>query len=617
MVFKFYGDFRRFLPLAALVTLLGLNWEAQAQSTATPATAATTVSAKRPNIMVLVADDWGFSDVGAFGGEIATPNIDALAKQGMRFSNFHTAGSCSPTRAMLLTGVDHHKAGVGNLLETLPDEHRGKPGYEGTLNDRVVTVSTLLQDSGYRTAIAGKWNVGSEARNLPNARGFERSIVQGDTGSDNWNPAQRYLPHHDKVYWFENGKEATMPKSFYSTEFFVDKTIEYLKAGEKDNKPFFAYVGFQANHVPLQAPASFIAKYKGVYDQGWTALRQARRDKAISLGLVPPGTPMVTMKTTADWAGLSATDKAYQARRMEVYAAMADAMDFHVGRLVAHLKNTGEFDNTVFVFLSDNGAEASDYYATVNGRLWLDWEYKSDIDHMGGPGAYAILGPGWASAASSPLNTYKFYAGEGGIREPLIIAGLPGMPQNQIYHSLTHVTDIVPTLLDMAQVPHPQGSYKGRALEPLSGRSLLPVLMGTTAPVHDAQQAIGYELSGNQVVFKGDLKLVKNVLPVGDNQWHLFDIRKDPGETADLQAALPQDFKTLQADYAAWAIRHQVLPLPEAYNPSRQVAENTLRNYFFPYYGPRFAAVLLLVAAAWVGWRRRQRRMALLAASRS
>ncbi|MEN9631372.1 MAG: hypothetical protein RJA10_4600, partial [Pseudomonadota bacterium] len=214
-----------------------------------PAPAAFAATPARPNFVVLVADDWGFTDVGAFGGEIATPHLDELAQRGLRFSNFHVAASCSPTRSMLLTGVDHHKNGHGNLRETLPREHRNQPGYGGTLTSNVVTVAQLLQAGGYRTYVAGKWNVGNEPHNLPNRRGFDRSLVQGDTGSDNWEPAKRYLPHFPTVNWFEDGRTPVMPARFYSTEFFVDKTLEYLRSGAGSGKPFFAYVGFQANHV--------------------------------------------------------------------------------------------------------------------------------------------------------------------------------------------------------------------------------------------------------------------------------------------------------------------------------------------------------------------------------
>lgn len=573
------------------------------------ALAAEAAAPTRPNIVVLVADDWGFTDVGAYGGEIATPHLDALARAGTRFSNFHVAASCSPTRAMLLTGVDNHRNGVGNLRETMPQAHLGKPGYQGSLTPGVVTVASLLQDSGYRTLIAGKWNVGSERYNLPDQRGFDRSIVQGDTGSDNWDPAQRYLPHSASVQWFEDGKPARMPAEFYSSQYFVDRTIDYLRAGQPSGKPFFAYVGFQANHVPLQAPREFIDKYRGRYKDGWDALRKARRDRAAALGLILKDTAMATLGTTADWDRLSDRDKRYEARRMEVYAGMADAMDFHVGRLVAHLKQSGEYDNTVFVFLSDNGPEGSDY---KDAQLWLMTQYSQDIDRLGGKGAYGIMGPSWASAAASPMSGYKFYAGEGGIRVPLIIAGVPGGAGNQIQHGLAHVNDIVPTLLDLAQVAPPGTTYKGRTVEPLAGRSLLPALRGEAQQIHPAEQAIGYELSGNQALFKGDLKLVRNMPPVGDGQWHLYDLRTDPGETRDLQGEMPQAFQALQADYAAYARSHGVLPMPDGYNPVRQVLINSFVNYWIPTYRNTALAIgslVLMVAIAALRLRRRGRRM--------
>lgn len=561
----------------------------------------------RPNIVVLVADDWGFSDVGAFGGEISTPNIDELARRGMRFSNFHVAASCSPTRSMLLTGVDNHRNGVGNLRETMPQEHLGKPGYQGSLNANVVTVATMLKDAGYRTSITGKWNVGSEPRNLPDQRGFDRSIVQGDTGSDNWEPAKRYLPHSAKVAWFENGKPAVMPAEYYSSQYFVDRTIEHLRTGAPEGKPFFAYVGFQANHVPLQAPREFIDKYRGRYKDGWTALRTARRDRAAALGLVPANTPMVTMGTTLDWSRLSEAEKRYEERRMEVYAGMADAMDFHVGRLITHLKQTGDYDNTVFVFLSDNGSEGSDYR---EAQLWLTTQYTQDIDKLGAKGAYGIMGPSWASAAASPLSTYKFYAGEGGIRSPLIISGVPGMPQNGVMPGLTHVNDIVPTLLDLAQVPRPGTQYQGRTIEAMTGRSLLPALRGEAPIIHPLDEPIGYELSGNLALFKGSLKLVKNMPPVGDGQWHLYDLSVDPGETRDLGASMPDAFRTMQQDYEAYATAHGVLPMPEGYSPTRQVMINTFVNYWIPAYRNTALAVLAGAFALIAGWMAVRRRKA-------
>jgi arylsulfatase/uncharacterized sulfatase len=553
--------------------------------------------ADRPNIVVLVADDWGFTDVGAFGGEIATPNLDELARRGMRFSNFHVAASCSPTRSMLLTGVDSHRNGHGNLRETMPREHLGKPGYLGSLVPNVVTLGTLLRDGGYRTYVAGKWNVGSEPANLPDRRGFDKSFVMGDTGSDNWEPEKRYLPHNAKVNWFEDGKTPVMPAEFYSSTFFIDKTIGYLKSGEASGKPFLAYVGFQANHVPVQAPQGFVDKYRGRYDGGWAALREARRDRAAELGLTPKSAPMVTMRTTTNWDALKPTERQYQARLMEVYAGMASAMDHEVGRLMAHLKSTGEFDNTVFVFLSDNGPEGSDY---KEADIWLSFHYNRDLDRLGSKGAYVVPGPSWSSASASPLSTFKFYAGEGGIRSPLIISGAPGTASNQIHAGLTHVTDILPTLLDLAKVPRPGPSYQGQSIEPPIGRSLLPVLSNPALRVRTDDEPVGYELAGNKALFKGDLKLVLNTAPIGDGQWHLYDLRTDPGETKDLRQQRPQEFAAMQADYAAWATAQGVLPMPEGYNPVRQVMINTVFNYWIPAY--RNSTIIALAGMVGAGW---------------
>lgn len=563
----------------------------------------------RPNIVVLLADDWGFSDVGAYGSEIATPNLDALARQGTRFSNFHVSASCSPTRSMLLTGVDNHLNGVGNMRETIPQEHKGKPGYLSVLNERVVTIASLLKDSGYRTYVAGKWHVGKEPHNLPDKRGFDRSIIQGDSGSDNWETGKRYLDLTDKVYWFEDGKEAVMPREFYSSEYYIDRMINYIqgdnKAADKSRQPFFAYVAFQANHIPVQAPRSFIDKYKGRYKDGWTALRQARRDRAIALGLLPKDTPMVTMSTTKDWEALTPAEQAYQARRMEVYAGMAEAMDYHVGRLVTALKQSGQYDNTIFMFMSDNGAEASDPYAMLSARLWLSMHYNSDIDKLGDKGAYSIIGPSWSSAAASPLSTYKFYAGEGGIRVPLIIAG-KGMQQNRIHQSFTHISDIAPTILELANTPRPNGSYQGKPVETMHGSSLIPVLFDGKDRVHPADENIGYELSGNQALFRGDYKLVKNLPPVGDGSWHLYDIQLDPGETRDLQSSLPEVFSSMQTAYAQYAKDNGVLPMPEGYEPTQQVFTNAMVHVYIPRF--KYPAILLLLGLVTAGYLLMRRR---------
>ena len=569
---------------------------------------AATAGAAPPDIVVIVADDWGFTDLGAYGAEFATPNIDALARDGVRFSNFHVAASCAPTRAMLLTGVEHHRAGVGNLTETMPGAHRGRPGYLGSLSDRVVTVATLLREAGYRTVATGKWNVGTEPHNRPDRRGFERSLVQGDTGSDHWVPSQRYLPHTDRVHWFEDGRQATMPAEYYSSEYFVDKAIEYLGADPADARPLFAYVAFQANHAPLQAPRAFIERHRGRYDAGWDVLRRERRDRAAALGLVPAGAPLATLPTTPDWSALDDAERRRQARSMEVYAAMSEAMDHHVGRLLAWLRTHRPGRETVFVFLSDNGPEGADY---ADARLWLMTQYSRDVERLGDRGVYAILGPGWASAAAAPLSGHKFYAGEGALRVPMIVAGVPGQARGAVHPGLAHVLDVVPTLLEVAGVAPPGTTHAGRPIEPLAGRSLVPVLHDPGARLRGPDDAIGYELAGNRALYVGDLKLVSNLRPLDDGRWRLYDLAVDPGESDDLAPRRPDLVAALAARYDAWAEAHGVLPMPEGYDPMRQVLVNSVVNYWIPAYRtPALAVLAALVAAAWLLNRRRVARRA-------
>lgn len=564
-----------------------------------------------PNIIVLVADDWGFTDLGAYGSEIATPHLDALAKQGAKFSNFHTASVCSPTRAMLLTGVDNHRNGVGNMPETTPAAHEGKPGYEGILNDRVVTLASLLKDRGYHTYITGKWHLGKTPATLPGKRGFERSFIQADSGSDNWEN-RTYMMLYDKAYWFEQDKEVRLPKDFYSSTLFVDKAIDFIDAGRAEGKPFFSYIGFQANHIPLQAPKAFVDKYKGRYDAGWTVLRQERHARAVALGLVPKDSPMVTLPSTLDWNALSAEDKREQAKHMEVYAAMAEAMDHDIGRLVAHLKARGQFDNTVFVFLSDNGSDPADPLKIPASRAYVSMNYDTQAPMRGGKGTFSANGPSWASATVAPLQGYKYFAGEGGLRVPLVISGIPGMTKGHLSLAFTHVTDIVPTLLEAVGIPNHQGSYQGKAVEPLIGRSMLPMLLGQTKTVHSADHPIGYELAGSAALFKGDYKLVKNIAPLGDGKWRLYHLLSDPGEVHDMAASQPERFQTMLADYEAYALANGVLPIPQDFDLQKNGLRFGIQHFLIPKLkaiAPWVVLVLALVIAAWVQIRRRARRL--------
>ena len=561
-----------------------------------------------PNIVVLVADDWGFTDVGAYGSEISTPHIDALAKRGAKFSNFHTASVCSPTRAMLLTGVDNHRNGVGNMPETTPAAHEGKPGYEGVLNDRAVTLATLLKDRGYHTYITGKWHLGKTPSTLPGKRGFERSFIQADSGSDNWEN-RTYMMLYDKAYWFEQDKEVQLPKDFYSSTLFVDKAMDYIDAGRADGKPFFTYIGFQANHIPLQAPKEFVDKYKGRYDAGWEVLRQERHARTVALGLIPKGSPMVSLASTLDWNTLSADDKREHAKHMEVYAAMAEAMDHEIGRLVSHLKALGQFDNTVFVFLSDNGSDPADPLNIPASRAYVRMNYDTQAQALGGKGTFVANGPSWASATVSPLQGYKYFAGEGGLRVPLVISGIPGMTKDHLSLAFAHVTDIVPTLLEAVGIPNHQGNYQGTAVEPLIGRSMLPMLLGQVKNVHSADQPIGYELAGSAALFKGNYKLVKNIAPLGDGHWRLYNLLADPGEVRDIAATEPERFKKMLADYEAYALANGVLPIPKDFNLQKNGLRFGIQHFLIPKLqaiAPWVALGLVLLVGAVVGFRRRR-----------
>ena len=562
-----------------------------------------------PNIIVLVADDWGFTDLGAYGSEIATPHLDALAKQGAKFSNFHTASVCSPTRAMLLTGVDNHRNGVGNMPETTPAAHEGKPGYEGVLNDRVVTLASLLKDRGYHTYITGKWHLGKTPATLPGKRGFERSFIQADSGSDNWEN-RTYMMLYDKAYWFEQDKEVRLPKDFYSSTLFVDKAIDFIDAGRADGKPFFSYIGFQANHIPLQAPKAFVDKYQGRYDAGWGVLRQERHARAVALGLVPKDSTMVTLASTLDWNALSADEKREQAKHMEVYAAMAEAMDHEIGRLVSHLKAQGQFDNTVFVFLSDNGSDPADPLKIPASRAYVSMNYDTQAPMRGGKGTFSANGPSWASATVAPLQGYKYFAGEGGLRVPLVISGIPGMTKGHLSLAFTHVTDIVPTLLDAVGIPNHQGSYQGKAVEPLIGRSMLPMLLGQSKTVHSAEQSIGYELAGSAALFKGDYKLVENIAPLGDGQWRLYHLLSDPGEVHDMAASQPERFQAMLADYEAYAQANGVLPIPQDFDLQKNGLRFGIQHFLIPKLkaiAPWAALGLFLLVGAVIGLRRRRK----------
>jgi arylsulfatase/uncharacterized sulfatase len=554
-----------------------------------------------PNIVVALVDDAGFMDFGGYGGEARTPTIDRLADRGVRFSNYHTSPLCSPSRAMLLTGLDNHLTGVATIPEMLMEHQADDPGYLMRFAPGVETVATRLQRAGYRTYMTGKWHLGSGPGDLPADHGFDRSFILDASGADNWEQ-KSYMPYYDEAPWFEDREPATLPEDFYSSEFLVDQMIHYLsdeRPEEGSARPFFAYLAFQAIHIPVQAPREFTDRYDGAYDAGWDVLRTERWQRAQALGLIPENAPLGSKhESLRDWSTLSPEVKALYSRSMAVNAGMLEAMDFHFGRLVSHLEETGELDNTLFVITSDNGPEFNDPLDQVGMGFWM-WRngYHHDMSRLGEPGSLGFIGPEWASAASSPGALFKFYASEGGLRVPLIISG-PGVGALGFVAARSFVTDITPTLLDYAEVTEAEQTG-------MTGRSLRDVLDSTSTEVYGKAEPVGIEVSGNSALFQDGFKLVRNTPPHGDGQWRLYYLEEDPGETRDLSEVLPERFEALMREYEAYEARVGVVPVPEDFHSLDVLLANTFARLLAGYL-PWLVGLLLIAAAVFLHRRRRK-----------
>jgi arylsulfatase len=505
--------------------------------------------------LVIVADDLGFSDIGAFGGEINTPNLDRLAYAGIRLTDFHSAPACSPTRAMLLTGTDHHIAGIGTMLEVAIPGFQGAPGYEGYLNNRVVALPELLRDAGYLTLMSGKWHLGDTIETSPWARGFERSFAllpagashYGGAAAGDFSPAPRLYTEDDQF--------VTVGDDFYSSDFYTDTLLRYFRERydhpKNRDRPFFAYLPFQAPHWPLQAPDESFATYRGRYDAGPDALREARLAALKQLGLCPPDVAAhpVVADGAPEWADMTADQRALSARSMEVYAGMVDRMDWNIGRVIDYLGDTGELDDTVVIFLSDNGAEGAIVEAMplLGAQIAAQIEKYCDnsLENLGRPSSYIWYGPRWAQAATAPSRLHKAFTTEGGIR----VVGFVTWPgfgrQRQIGTAFATVMDIAPTVLELAGAGHTGTTYRGREVEPMRGRSMVPYLSGDTAAVHDAETGTGWELFGRRAIRQGDWKALYLPAPYGPGTWQLYDLSADRGEIDDLASSRPEKLAEL------------------------------------------------------------------------
>ncbi len=518
----------------------------------------------RPNILLIVADDLGFSDLGCYGSEIRTPHLDALARSGIRHTSFYTAPTCSPTRAMLLSGVDNHRNGYGTMEGDWAENQMGVRGYEGHLNFDVVAFPKLLQENGYHTSIAGKWHQAypaTEQRLWPGQRGFSRSFCLLQGGAGHFADQQRLFSFFERTLYQEDGKLVEeLPADFYSSDYYTQKVIDYINESARLEQPFFSMLTFTAPHWPLQVPDEHIDLYQGRYEAGYEVLAEERVARAQQLGIIPNDYQIPPLSPNVrPWESLSAEERKVSSRIMEVYAAMIERLDANVGKLLDHLKATGQYENTLVIFMADNGAEGNSVLGIADTRDWVAQSFDNSLANIGRENSYVFTGPAWAQVSSLPFQWYKGFASEGGVRCPAIVS-YPAWTNKggTIEEDFTSVMDLAPTILELAGVPHPGTEYQGRRVFPLDGISLLSWWQGKTPFAHAPEEIHCWELYGRRGVRQGDWKAEWFEAPYGQDRWQLYDLHTDLAEQHDLARSHPEKLAELVAAWDHYATTYQV-----------------------------------------------------------
>ena len=481
----------------------------------------------RPNILLIVADDLGYADLGAFGSDIRTPNIDALAAEGVLFTQFHTAPLCAPTRAMLLSGNNNHVAGMGR------QSPRGfikenVPGYEGRLSDRIAPLPTVLKAAGYHTYTAGKWHLGTEEENSPRAAGFERSFSLAEGAATHFDG--RGFENAPSIYR-EDGERVDYPDGAYSTEYYTDRLIGFIDSNKDDGQPFFAFAAYTSPHWPLQVPEDELDRYTGVYDKGYDSLRKQRFESLKAAHIIPAASTLPPRwEEVTPWKELSAEQQKRESRKMELYAAMVENLDGHVGRLLDYLRENGMLENTLIVFMADNGAAAEDFYYHDYFKDYIQAHYDNRYENMGSPDSFVSYGPQWAEAGSAPFKRHKGYTSEGGIVAPMIIAGHGVGRKADINRSYLTVMDLAPTFIAVAGGKYPDDG----SAQPMLGESMLALLDGSSVRVHADDYVTTQFLSGKAYLRQGRWKITTLEEPFDETDFALYDLQADPGETTDV-----------------------------------------------------------------------------------
>jgi arylsulfatase len=496
----------------------------------------------RPNILLLVADDLGYSDIGCYGGDINTPNLDSLASRGIRFSRFYTAPMCAPTRAMLLSGNYNHIAGVGRQnLET------DVFGYEGHLTNRIATLPALLKAAGYHTYMAGKWHLGHAAEDGPQAKGFEHSFVLLEGVGNHYN-GQGLFKGMDSNYR-EDGKPVSWPQNAYSTDLYTDKLISYIEEQREDGKPFFAYAAYTSPHWPLQVDSIYRQKYQGRYDSGYEVLREQRLQSLKKAGMIPESVGLPELHpSVSPWDSLTPEQQRKEARKMELYAGMVDNLDVNLGRIFDYLRKINAESNTLVIFMSDNGAAGEDYYNEESTKPYLKKYYDNKYESMGKATSLVSYGPPWAEAGTGPFRYFKEYTTNGGMLASMILSGPGVKAANTIYDGMLTVMDIAPTLYEVAGTKYP-GSWEGHDLFPIKGRSFWPFILGKSTQIHPDDYGFGMEHTGYTAYYKGNWKLVNLARPLEEHGFELYNVAEDPGEMHNLREVYPDKYEELLRDW--------------------------------------------------------------------
>ena len=498
----------------------------------------TLVAAERPNILLIVADDLGYADLGVHGSAIQTPNIDKLASTGSLFTQFHTAPLCAPTRAMLLSGNNNHVAGMARQHRSELAGH-SVPGYEASLSDRIAPLPRLLRDAGYHTYTVGKWHLGLTAGKSPLKAGFTRSFSLLDGAGT----------HFDDVGFFEGGSTYWADEDFseypigrYSTEVYTDRLIEFIDSNKDDGRPFFAFAAYTSPHWPLQVPDEYLDLYAGQYDAGYDALREANFSALKKAGVVPMESSLPPRNDAiVPWEDLSADEQRRESRKMELYASMVDNLDNHIGRLLDYLKKEGVYDNTLIVFMSDNGAAGEDFYNEGPYTEYIQANFDNSYETMGSAVSFVSYDDPWAEAGSAPFMRRKGYTRQGGILAPMIIAG-PGVANNGAITS-TYVTvmDLAPTFLEIAGAKYPDDG----SVQPMLGESMRSFLTGEADAVHSEDYVSTLYHAGRAYLRRGDWKISNLEPPFNEDDFELFNLSADPGETNNLAKSHAEEYEEL------------------------------------------------------------------------